>query len=156
MTDKLPFTTDHPAICFDLEATGLDPTSARIIQIEGLKMNEDGRPIERVDKLINPERHIPFHVTQLTGITQADVQNAHTFAEIAGEVEMFFSGCHLFGADSKALKLPLLEVELARAGLSLPKDPSCVHIDIFGEGDIIENLPRHIRQGCERIGLIEG
>jgi DNA polymerase-3 subunit epsilon len=131
MTGDFPFDTDRPAICFDLEATGKDPSEARIIQIGAVKYAEDGTPIESVNKLVDPRSPIPNHVVQLTGITNASVHGAPAFAEIASDVEKFFSGCHLIGYNSKTYDLPLLKAEMNRAGLTFPEDESRVHVDIY-------------------------
>jgi DNA polymerase-3 subunit epsilon len=131
MTGDFPFDTDRPAICFDLEATGKDPSDARIIQIGAVKYAQDGTPIESVNRLVDPRTPIPNHVVQLTGITNANVHGAPVFAEIAGEVQKFFSGCHLIGYNSKSYDLPLLKAEMKRAGLTFPEDESRVHVDIF-------------------------
>jgi len=84
MTGDFPFNMGRPAICFDLEATGKDPSEARIIQIGAVKYDEDGTPIERADKLVDPQAPIPSHVIELTGIKNADVHGAPPFVEIAG------------------------------------------------------------------------
>ena len=131
MTGNFPFDTDRPTICFDLEATGKDPSEARIIQIGAVKHAEDGTPIESVNKLVDPSVPIPKHVAELTGITNASVHCAPAFAEIASDVETFFSGCHLIGYNSRAYDLPLLKAEMNRAGAAFPEDPSRVHVDIY-------------------------
>lgn len=131
MTGDFPFDTDRPAICFDLEATGKDPSEARIIQIGAVKYAEDGTPIESVDKLVDPRTPIPSHVVELTGITNADVHGAPAFAEIAEEVRTFFSHCHLIGYNSTSYDLPLLKAEMNRVGLTFPEDPGRVHVDIY-------------------------
>jgi DNA polymerase-3 subunit epsilon len=131
MTDKLPFTTDRPVICFDLEATGKDPHEARIIQIGAVIFDEDGARSGSINFLVNPPVRIPPHVQELTGISGEDVRDAPSFDGIAAEVVGFFRGCHLVGYNSTSYDLPLLKAELHRAGHSFPQDQERVHIDIY-------------------------
>lgn len=80
-----------PIVAFDTETTGLEPFAGdRIIEFAAvvLHLDADGRVRERRDfsKLINPERDIPRKVTEITGISQADVADAPRFAEVAAEI----------------------------------------------------------------------
>lgn len=61
-----------PLVVFDLETTGLDLVNDRVIQLSYIKVYPDGKE-ERVNMLLNPEKPIPAFVTQLTGISDADV-----------------------------------------------------------------------------------
>jgi len=56
-------------VVFDLETTGYSPTKDRIIQIGALKL--DGKKIledQTFNKLVDPERHIPYYITEFTHI----------------------------------------------------------------------------------------
>ena len=70
-----------PLVIFDLETTGLDLVKDRIIQISYIKVYPDGRE-ERGNELINPERPIDAMITQLTGISDADVKDKPTFKQL--------------------------------------------------------------------------
>ena len=71
-----------PLVVFDLETTGLDLVSDRIIQISFIKIYPDWKE-ERENIFINPERPIPSSVVALTGISDADVADAPTFKQKA-------------------------------------------------------------------------
>ncbi|MFT4624292.1 MAG: DNA polymerase III epsilon subunit family exonuclease [Myxococcota bacterium] len=80
-----------PIIAFDTETTGLEPFAGdRIIEFAAvvLRLGEDGRVESREDHsyLINPEKEIPRKVTEITGISDADVANAPRFADVAHHV----------------------------------------------------------------------
>ena len=60
---------------------------------------------------------IPAVVTQLTGISDADVKDAPAFAAIAGKVAAFMADADLGGFNVERFDLPLLSRELATAGL---------------------------------------
>ena len=81
-----------PLVVFDLETTGLDLVNDRVIQLSYIKVYPDGKE-ERVNMLLNPEKPIPAFVTQLTGISDADVAEAKTFKQVAADLERAFKGC---------------------------------------------------------------
>lgn len=64
-------------VALDIETTGLDPERDAIIEIAALRFN--GKRIEdEFSTLVNPGRHIPENITQLTGIEDSMVRNAPT------------------------------------------------------------------------------
>ncbi|MEE1315422.1 MAG: PolC-type DNA polymerase III [Faecalimonas sp.] len=62
-------------VVFDLETTGFSASSDHIIEIGAVKV-EEGVITERFSSFVNPERPIPFHITNLTGITDEMVLDA--------------------------------------------------------------------------------
>lgn len=110
----LPMT--RPIVFFDLEATGLDVTEDRIVEISCIKVAADGAG-ETLDSLVNPLITIPADAAAVHGISDADVAQAPTFADIASEVEGFLAGADLAGYNHGRYDLPLLEHEFARAGI---------------------------------------
>jgi DNA polymerase-3 subunit epsilon len=105
-----------PLVVFDLETTGLDLVKDRIIQISYIKVFPDGQE-ERGDYLINPECHIQPIITQLTGISDADVKDKPTFKQIAKTLSDKFTGCDFAGYNSNHFDVPLLAEEFLRAGI---------------------------------------
>ncbi len=72
---------------------------------------------ERGDKLINPEKPIEPHITQLTGISNEDVKDKPTFKQLAQQLAQKFSGCDFAGFNSNNFDIPLLAEEFLRAGI---------------------------------------
>ena len=105
-----------PLVVFDLETTGLDLVSDRIIQISFIKIYPDWKE-ERENIFINPERPIPSSVVALTGISDADVADAPTFKQKAKELADKFSGCDFAGFNSNRFDIPMLAEEILRAGV---------------------------------------
>lgn len=64
---------DENYIVIDIETTGLSHLSDNIIEIAAIKV-KDGNPIEEFQSLIKCEFCIPEQVTQLTGITNEDLE----------------------------------------------------------------------------------
>ena len=105
-----------PLVIFDLETTGLDIVKDRVIQLSYIKVYPDGRE-ERGNELINPERPIEPVITQLTGISDADVKDKPTFKQLAKKLEEVFSGSDIAGFNSNYFDVPLLAEEFLRAGI---------------------------------------
>ena len=105
-----------PLIIFDLETTGLDMVNDRVIQLSYIKVYPDGKET-RGDMLINPEKHIPEVVEQLTGIKDADVADKPTFKQVAAKLNEEFTGCDFAGFNSNFFDIPMLAEEFLRAGI---------------------------------------
>lgn len=73
---------DYTAL--DLETTGLDPRMDGIIEIGAIRVR-DGHEVERYHTMVNPERPIPWIVTDITGITDDMVKDAPKLDETLGE-----------------------------------------------------------------------
>ena len=105
-----------PLVVFDLETTGLDIVNDRIIQLSFIKVYPDGKE-ERGDHLINPEKHIPEMITELTGIDDEKVKDAPSFKQISTTLAETFKGCDFAGFNSNRFDVPMLAEEFLRAGI---------------------------------------
>ena len=105
-----------PLVIFDLETTGLDLVKDRVIQISYIKVYPDGRE-ERGNEVINPEIPIPPFITQLTGISDADVKDKPTFKQLAQKLAEKFGGSDFAGFNSNSFDVPLLAEEFLRTGI---------------------------------------
>ena len=75
----------YPKIaCVDLETTGLSPYIDRIIEI-GIVLIEAGRVTE-YQWFVNPDQTVSPFIYSFTGIMKDDLDEAHTFREIANQV----------------------------------------------------------------------
>ena len=105
----------RPLVFFDLETTGVDTAKDRIVEISMVKVMPDGEEIVRT-RLINPQMHIPEDATAVHGITDDDVKDQPTFAQIAKSLSQFIEGCDFGGFNSNRFDLPMLVEEFLRAG----------------------------------------
>lgn len=64
-------------VVFDLETTGFDPKTCKIIEIGALKYRND-KLVEELDILVNPNALIPGNITSITGINNEMVSDAPT------------------------------------------------------------------------------
>lgn len=118
----------RPLIIFDLEATGLDVVTDRIIQISYIKVHPNGKE-DRQNLFVNPGRPIPAEVSELTHIHDTDVAGAPTFKELAPQLAKEFNGCDFAGFNSNKFDVPLLSEEFSRA--QVPFDFSeCLLVDV--------------------------
>ena len=61
-------------VVVDTETTGLNPEDgAKLIEIGAVKV-KNGRIVDTYSQLINPQMIVPPHITQLTGITQSELE----------------------------------------------------------------------------------
>ena len=98
----------------DLETTGVNLGTDRIIEIAIVKVLTDGnRSVKR--KLINPGISIPKASSDVHGITDEMVKEAPFFKQVAQELKQFLDGCDLAGYNSNRFDIPLLVEEFLRA-----------------------------------------
>ena len=108
----------RPIVFFDLETTGVDAAKDRIVEISMIKVMPDGEEIVKTRR-INPQMHIPEAATAVHGITDEDVKDAPTFAQIAKSLSQFIEGCDFGGFNSNRFDLPLLVEEFLRADVDV-------------------------------------
>ena len=108
----------NPLIFFDLETTGTNITSDRIVEICYLKVYPNGNEESKTMR-INPEMHIPEASSAIHGIYDADVANCPTFKEVAANIAKDFEGSDIAGFNSNRFDVPVLVEEFLRAGIDL-------------------------------------
>jgi DNA polymerase-3 subunit epsilon len=113
----------RPLIVLDLETTGIRIGEDRIVELAMVKIHPDGKR-EVFDRRVNPTISIPPESTAIHGIRDADVAALPPFAEIAREVVEFLAGSDLAGFNIEGFDLPMLQIELGRAGVGF--DPTRV------------------------------
>ncbi|MFT6997177.1 MAG: DNA polymerase-3 subunit epsilon [Cryomorphaceae bacterium] len=111
-----------PLAFFDLETTGVNVASDRIVEIAILKLFPDGRiekrPSEENERfLINPQMPIPLETSLIHGIYDEDVKDAPSFADVADKVFKFLFDCDLAGFNSNKFDVPILAEEFLRCSI---------------------------------------
>ena len=106
----------QPLAFFDLETTGTNLATDRIVEIAIVKIMPDGsRQVKR--KLINPEMPIPKTSSDIHGITDEMVKDAPVFRQVANEIKQFLEHADIAGYNSMRFDVPLLVEEFLRAGI---------------------------------------
>ncbi|HEX5372590.1 MAG TPA: exonuclease domain-containing protein [Aquabacterium sp.] len=107
----------------DLETTGGTATVDRITEVGIVELNEDGE-VREWSSLVNPQTPIPGFIQGLTGITDAMVAQAPTFAELADEILSRLHG-RLFVAHNARFDYGFLKNEFKRLGLDFKAPVLC-------------------------------
>lgn len=102
---------------FDLETTGLQINTDRIVQIAIIKLTPSGEK-EELNQLINPEMSIPQEVVEIHGVSDEMVKNQPTFKEFAPVLMEFIGDADLAGYNSNKFDIPVLAEEFLRVGIS--------------------------------------
>lgn len=108
---------ERPIIFFDLETTGTNITHDRIVEISLLKIFPDGHQ-EQKSRRLNPTIPIPAAATAVHHITDEDVKDCPTFAQIAKSLHEIFEGSDIAGFNSNRFDVPLLMEEFNRVNIN--------------------------------------
>jgi len=114
----MPLQLTRPLVFIDLETTGINLATDRIIEVALVKiMPDESKTVKR--KLINPQMPIPKGASDIHGITDEMVKDAPTFKEVANELKQFIDNSDLSGYNSNRFDIPLFVEEFLRSGIHL-------------------------------------
>ncbi|KAA6351132.1 DNA polymerase III subunit epsilon [termite gut metagenome] len=108
----------NPLVFFDLETTGININTDRIVEISYLKVCPNGNEESKTLR-INPEIQIPKEASEIHGIYDADVVDCPVFKEVAKNIANDIEGCDLAGFNSNRFDIPVLAEEFLRAGVDI-------------------------------------
>lgn len=114
---------DQPLVFVDVETNGLSHTRGRVIEVAAIRV-ENGRMAASINQLIDPDTDIPPFISQLTGITAADLKSAPCFADIAGELYEIMEGA-VFVAHNVRFDYGFLKQEFKRIGMKFAPKQLC-------------------------------
>lgn len=108
-------------VFFDLETTGKDVATDRIVELSALKVDCNFNIISPPKTYrFNPMKPIHPEATAAHGITIDMVQNEPTFKQRSIALYQYLEGCNLAGYNIKDFDVPLLSEEFARCCLKWP------------------------------------
>lgn len=107
----------------DIETTGLSSPYDRIIEI-GIVRVEENNIVQTYHSLINPQTHLPKEITAMTGITQAELENAPTFRAIKTDVLEAVIDC-VFVAHNVRFDYGFIKHEFKRENISFSSRHFC-------------------------------
>ncbi len=111
----------RPLVVLDIEATGLHSRIDRIVEICLVRLEPTGEKAIHTFR-INPEVPIPPEVTEIHGISDADVADCPAFDEIAPKLLDLMAHCDLAGYNILNFDLSILTEEFLRARLKFETD----------------------------------
>jgi DNA polymerase-3 subunit epsilon len=106
----------RPICFFDLETTGINITSDRVVEICVLKVFPNGNK-ESKTWLVNPTIPIPKQSSDIHHITDEKVANEPTFKELAPTIHNMIKDSDLAGYNSNRFDIPLIAEEFLRADI---------------------------------------
>ena len=112
--DERPY--DGPIVVLDFESTGLNTAKAKIIEVGAVKLVE-GTVVETFEQLVDPGEMLPPKITEITGITDANLQGQPTAAEVLPKL-LAFIGDAPIAAHNASFDANLMRSELKRLGLN--------------------------------------
>ena len=115
----------RPIVFIDVQSTGLDPKTARIVRLSTLKIDPDGARSHRRE-LIDPESPSPPGATAVHGITDEDVSGRPPFRSFATALKDYLQDADLAGFGIERFALPLLRAEFARTDVEAALEDAVV------------------------------
>jgi DNA polymerase-3 subunit epsilon len=109
---------ERPLVFFDLETTGIDPATDRIVEISTMRLEPGGDRTTRTRRL-NPERPIPPEATAIHGIRDEDVRDEPTFRRVARGLLDFLADADLAGFNIDRFDVPMLDREFRDCEMDL-------------------------------------
>lgn len=106
----------RPIAFIDLETTGVNVTTDRIVELSVLKISPNGKE-EWMTVRVNPEMPIPPKTTAIHGISDEDVADSPSFREVGKSLASFLEGCDLAGFNAIKFDIPVLAEEFLRVNI---------------------------------------
>lgn len=140
---------DRPLCVLDVESTGTNTVTDRIISIGIVKIMPDGER-EHFYRTFNPGRTIPDDVVRLTGITNEAAASSPPFTAKAGEtIVNFLDGCYLGGFNLLNFDLPIIAEEMARVDVAFKVD----FARVIDAGNIFKKMEERTLSAASRFYL---
>jgi DNA polymerase-3 subunit epsilon len=105
-----------PIVFFDLETTGLNQKTDRIVEICMIKENPDGTSEELYSRFNPFPVEVSPEAEMVHGMSNADLMNEPEFSEKAQDILDFIEGCDIGGYNILYFDIPMLFEELYRCG----------------------------------------
>lgn len=118
-----------PLAIFDIETTGVNLATDRIVEISILKLMPDGSSTTKTLR-INPTIPIPAQSSAIHKIFDEDVKDEPFFSQVADELFELLKDCDIAGYNSNQFDVPILNEEFLRVGIDF-RDPGRKFIDVF-------------------------
>ena len=100
---------ERPLAVFDIESTGVVPQRDRIVELAVIRIDPDGS-IRKTVRRLNPQIPIPAGATAVHGISDADVAECPSFADIAEKLYAFLDSSDFYSTPVKKEDRSLMNV----------------------------------------------
>lgn len=149
-----------PGFVFDTETTGVDVEQDRVVELGAIGCEAGAAARERKMR-IDPGVPIPAAASEIHGIYDEHVRGKPSFKAIAARFIEYLTGHAqgheapwLCGYNAAGFDVPLLNAELARAGLDVRIDAASV-VDpmVFVRWHLRHLRKRSLESACEHLGI---
>ncbi|MFC5270069.1 exonuclease domain-containing protein [Adhaeribacter terreus] len=133
----------------DIETTGGQPAQDRITEI-AIFIHDGQQITDKFHTLVNPQRPIPYFISNLTGITDEMVKDAPKFHEVAKEIVQFTEG-KIFVAHNVRFDYSFVKKEFADLGYTYQRKTLCT---VRLSRSLIPGLPSYsLGKLCKSINI---
>jgi len=136
---------------FDLETTGFDPRSERVVEFALVGSDVDGRHMN-IQSLVNPGRRIPQNATAVHGITDSDVRGSGLFESHFRDLSEAISDSVIVGHNVLDFDWRFLEMECLRAGVEVPVPRAILDTLVISRRLMVPGRHR-LGDLCQRFGI---
>lgn len=139
-------------IGFDLETTGFDCRSERIVEYAMVGSDSDGKHIS-LCSMVDPEKRIPEQASNVHGITNSDVKGLGNFSEHSEKISEMMEDAIVVGHNVIGFDWGFIQMECLRAGIEPPKVRG--FIDTLKIARRLRVPGRHrLSDLCDRYGIL--
>ena len=107
----------RPLAFFDIEATGINIGSDRIVELSVIKLFPDGSEAVKTWR-VNPGMPIPIESSLIHGIYDEHIVNEPLFKALGADIAEFIGDSDLAGYNSNKFDIPMLMEEFMRANIA--------------------------------------
>lgn len=140
----------------DVETTGLDPSTDRILQIAAVVVDEDGEVVDTFDTVVRPESPSEYEhgAEHVHGITPDDVRNGMPLRHAIERLKQVSSNA-TFTAHNARFDLGFLAAEASRVGAEWSIDSDSVVDTLFLSRSLDQSreYSHRLTDLCERYGI---
>ena len=136
---------------FDLETTGFNPRSDRIVQYALVGSEADGTHVN-LQSVVNPGTEIPAGASNVHGITNEDVVDHSGFREHLGKISELVGGSVIVGHNVIDFDWRFIEVECARVGVEVPVPHAILDTLVLARRFRVPP-PHKLGSLCDRFGI---
>lgn len=139
----------------DIETTGFSPEKgSRIIEIGAVKIDKDGKIIDKFSEFINPGLKIPKKITEVTSITNDMVKDADYIGNVISQFWDFIRGTTVVFHNASFDWDRFIVYNLKQIGLQIPSNYPCIDTLLLDKELFPTEEIHTLDKMCERLNVV--